>query len=49
MARKAHCFLSLRELLLEAGFTEAAENPALDLTRLKKDTLLRLFAREEER
>lgn len=49
MARKAHCFLSLRELLLEAGFTEASENPELDLTRLKKDTLLRLFALEEER
>lgn len=44
IARKARCFLSLRELLLEAGFTETAENPQLDLTDLKKDTLLGLFA-----
>ena len=44
IARKARCFLSLRELLLEAGFTETAENPQLDLTDLKKDTLLSLFA-----
>ena len=44
IARKARCFLSLRDLLLEAGFTENAENPQLDLTDLKKDTLLALFA-----
>ena len=44
MARKAHCFLSLRDLLLEAGFTETDREPALDLTALKKDTLLSLFA-----
>jgi hypothetical protein len=44
IARKARCFLSLRELLLEAGFTETADNPQLDLTDLKKDTLLALFA-----
>ena len=44
IARKARCFLSLRDLLLEAGFTENADNPQLDLTDLKKDTLLALFA-----
>ena len=46
MARRAHCFLSLRELLLEAGFTESDKDPALDLTSLKKDTLLALFGQE---
>lgn len=46
MARRAHCFLSLRELLLEAGFTECDKDPALDLTFLKKDTLLALFGQE---
>ena len=46
MARRAHCFLSLRDLLLEAGFTETDKDPALDLTSLKKDTLLALFGRE---
>ena len=44
IARKARCFLSLRELLLEAGFTEDAVRPELDLTDLKKDTLISLFA-----
>lgn len=44
IARKARCFLSLRDLLLEAGFTENDDNPQLDLTDLKKDTLLGLFA-----
>ena len=44
IARKARCFLSLRELLLEAGFTETADHPQLDLTDLKKDTLLALFS-----
>ena len=43
LARRAHCFLSLRELLLEAGFSEA-EDPELDLRDLQKDTLLDLFA-----
>ena len=43
LARKAHCFLSLRELLLEAGFTET-NDPEIDFRDLKKDTLLRLFA-----
>ena len=33
-----------REILLEAGFTETADNPQLDLTDLKKDTLLALFS-----
>ncbi len=46
MARRAHCFLSLRDLLLEAGFTETDKDPALDLTLLKKDTLLALFGQE---
>ena len=46
MARRAHCFLSLRDLLLEAGFTESEKDPALDLTFLKKDTLLALFGQE---
>ena len=43
IARKAQCFLPLREVLLEAGFTESDE-PELDLRELKKDTLLSLFA-----
>ena len=43
LARKAHCFLSLRELLLEAGFTET-DDPEIDFRDLKKDTLLGLFA-----
>ena len=46
MARRAHCFLSLRDLLLEAGFTESDKDPALDLTCLKKDTLLALFGQD---
>ena len=29
---------------LEAGFTETADHPQLDLTDLKKDTLLALFS-----
>lgn len=43
IARRARCFLLLRELLLEAGFTEA-EDAELDLRKLKKDTLLELFS-----
>ncbi len=43
IARKARCFLSLRELLLEAGFTET-KDPEIDFRDLKKDTLLELFA-----
>ena len=43
IARKARCFLSLRKLLLDAGFTEDSVRPDLDLTDLKKDTLISLF------
>ena len=43
LERKAHSFLPLREILLEAGFTEA-KDPELDLRDLKKDTLLDLFS-----
>ena len=43
IARKAQCFLPLREVLLEAGFTES-KDAELDLRDLKKDTLLSLFA-----
>ena len=42
LARKAHCFLPLRDILLEAGFTES-DQPELDLRDLKKDSLLSLF------
>jgi len=44
LERKARSFLPLRDILLEAGFTES-ENPELDLRDLRKDTLLALFAR----
>ena len=44
LARKAQCFLPLREILLEAGFTEVAQDPDLDLRDLKKDSLLALFS-----
>ena len=43
IARKAQCFLPLRDILLEAGFTES-EDALLDLRDLKKDTLLDLFS-----
>lgn len=43
LERKAHSFLPLREILLEAGFTEA-KDPEIDLRDLKKDTLLDLFS-----
>ena len=43
LARKAHCFLPLREILLEAGFRES-NHPEIDLRDLKKDSLLNLFA-----
>ena len=42
LARRAQSFLPLREVLLEAGFTES-DTPELDLRQLKKDTLLALF------
>jgi hypothetical protein len=44
LARKAQCFLPLREILLEAGFMEVAQDPDLDLRDLKKDSLLALFS-----
>ena len=44
LERKAQCFLPLREILLEAGFTEVAQDPDLDLRDLKKDSLLALFS-----
>ena len=46
IARKAKCFLDLRTILLKAGFTEVAsdEKPALDLSDLRKDTLISLFS-----
>ena len=43
LARKAHCFLPLRDILLEAGFRES-NHPELDFRDLKKDSLLSLFA-----
>ena len=46
IARKAGCFVDLKTLLLKAGFTEASEYdmPGLDLTDLRKDTLIKLFS-----
>ena len=46
LSRKAGCFLDLKQILLKAGFTEAAhdETPALDLSDLRKDTLISLFS-----
>ena len=46
IARKAACFVDLKTLLLKAGFTEAAESeqPEIDLTDLRKDTLINLFS-----
>lgn len=53
--RKAQCFVRLKDILLEAGFTEWAEDlrtvddepveVGLDLTCLNKDTLISLFAK----
>lgn len=43
-SRRTGTFLDLKELLAEAGFTEDAENPDLDLANPAKDTLLDLFA-----
>ena len=46
IARKSACFVDLKTLLLKAGFREATdyERPALDLSDLRKDTLIKLFA-----
>lgn len=38
------CYLSLRNLLEEAGFNITNENPNIDLTNLSKDTLIDLFS-----
>ncbi len=43
MARKALSFISLRQLLLKAGFCES-DTPELDLEKLDKDTLITLFS-----
>ena len=42
MARKAHAFIDLKDLLTKAGFVES-DMPELDLTKLDKDTLISLF------
>lgn len=46
IARKSACFVDLKALLLKAGFKEVNdyERPALDLSDLRKDTLIKLFA-----
>ena len=43
MARKALSFIDLKDLLLKAGFTES-DIPELDLQKLDKDTLIKLFS-----
>lgn len=44
MANRTDTFVRLRDLLEEAGFVEDDKNPELDLTKLEKDTLLKLLA-----
>lgn len=46
IALKSKCFVDLKALLLKAGFREAAhyERPDLDLSDLRKDTLIKLFS-----
>ena len=46
IARKSACFVDLKTVLLKAGFKEAAdyEQPTLDLSDLRKDTLIKLFS-----
>ena len=45
IALKSKCFVDLKTLMLKAGFREAAdyEYPELDLSDLRKDTLIKLF------
>jgi hypothetical protein len=45
LKRKAASFVPLKEILLEAGFTEATdENVGLDLTTIDRSTLIELFS-----
>lgn len=45
LKRKAMSFVPLKDILLEAGFTEATgENVGLDLTNIDKSTLIELFS-----
>ena len=49
MAKKTYCYMDLKQILLAAGFKErkrsTKNNPIeLDLTDLKKDTLIKLFS-----
>lgn len=50
LCTKTNCFLSLKEVLLDAGFWEATEEDenVLDLNDLQKDTLIKLFSKEGE-
>jgi hypothetical protein len=49
MKRKANAYIPLKEILLEAGFTEAKkkDEPVLDLTNINRDTLIDLFSKPE--
>jgi hypothetical protein len=45
LKRKSMSFVPLKEILLEAGFTEATdENVGLDLTTIDRSTLIELFS-----
>jgi len=47
MKRKAKCFISLKDILLEAGFTfvqDESETPDIDFTNLEKDTFVKLLS-----
>jgi hypothetical protein len=47
LKRKAIATVSLKEILLEAGFIEAIdlETPKLDLTTIDRSTLIELFSK----
>lgn len=51
MLRKAKCYISLQDILADAGFTApevhedgTVDEPVLDITNLNKDTLIELFS-----
>lgn len=45
MAKRCECYLSLKDILLKAGFVEDNDNPEIDFTDIEKDTLINLISK----
>lgn len=45
MAKRCECYVSLKDILLKAGFVEDDNDPDIDFTDIEKDTIIKLLSR----